>query len=86
MDTTPLTTTSWSHSSCEIDVRAYRRYNHVLSWSAFIGEITVFILIIGFMVGCLMLLNTNFETVIFYDGTDAPCLFTGHSGEISHAK
>ncbi len=78
---------SWGHHDAEIDVKALRRYNAILALMSSIGEWCVFSLLIGLIVGAGWLITqTNFENVIFYDGTDMTCVFNGSNGEIINVQ
>lgn len=87
MNTRGLATTSWGKQAKEVDVRALRRYQTILSRVGSIGEVLVFILLVAVAGSTIWLVTqTNFENVIFYDGTDAMCVFNGKTGEISNVK
>jgi hypothetical protein len=87
MNAHELTTTSWGKPEIEVDVRALRRYHSILSMIGSIGETLVFVLLAAVAASSIWLVTqTNFENVIFYDGTDATCVFNGKTGEISNVK
>lgn len=87
MNERELATTSWGKQATEVDVRALRRYQTILSRFGSIGEVLVFILLVAVAGSTIWLVTqTNFENVIFYDGTDAICVFNGKTGEISNVK
>lgn len=78
---------SWGRRDAEVDVRALRRYQAILSRIASVGEVLVFLLLVGILVGVIWLFTqTNFENVIFYDGTDMICVFNGKTGEIINVQ
>lgn len=80
-------TTSWGKQDRDVDVRALRRYQTMLSRIALLGEIFVFVLLVGVASASIWLVTqTNFENVIFYDGTDSTCVLNGKTGEISNVK
>lgn len=79
--------TSWGRPDTEVDVRALRRYQDILSRIATVGEVLVLVLLVGILIGAIWLFTqTNFENVIFYDGTDMTCVFNGKTGEISNVQ
>ncbi|WP_240533895.1 hypothetical protein [Aeromonas veronii] len=44
-------------------------------------------LLVGILAGAVWLFTqTNFENVIFYDGTDMTCVFNGKTGEIINVQ
>jgi hypothetical protein len=82
-----LATSSWGKPDAEIDVRALRHYQAMLSRLSSIGEALVFVLLVGILVGVAWLFTqTNFENVIFYDGTSTTCVFNGKTGEIINVQ
>ncbi len=87
MEVQEMATTSWGRHETELDVRALRRYLVILSRVAFVGETLVFVLLAGIMAsGVWLFTQTNFENVIFYDGTDMTCVFNGKNGEIVNVQ
>lgn len=87
MDAEDSTTTSWGDGSSDLDVRALRRYNRFLAACSDIAEWLAISLIPAILVGVVWLVMfTNFENVIFYDGTDMICVYNGETGEIRYVK
>ncbi|MGX2038534.1 hypothetical protein ACWJKU_00160 (plasmid) [Methylocaldum sp. MU1018] len=87
MEAHELATSSWGKHDAEVDVRALRRYQAILSRIASVGEVLVFVLLVGILAGAVWLFTqTNFENVIFYDGTDMTCVFNGKTGEIINVQ
>lgn len=79
-----LSSTSWGRPRTDVDVRALRRYNRLLNRLAEVGEAGVLALLVAGFIGLVWLLTqTNFENVIFDDGTDARCVYHGDTGEIT---
>ncbi len=84
---TELASSSWGRPDRDVDVRALRRYQDILSRIAAVGEVLVLVLLMGILAGAIWLFTqTNFENVIFYDGTDMTCVFNGKTGEISNVQ
>jgi len=82
-----LATSSWGIREGMLDVRALRRYKAVLSNLLNLGEILIFALLGGVFIGIIWLLTlTNFENVIFYDGTDMTCVFNGKTEKILNVE
>lgn len=80
-------TSSWGKHDAGVDVRAMRRYQGILSSIASAGEALIFVLLAGILAGLVWLLTqTNFENVIFYDGTDMACVLNGKTGEIINVQ
>jgi len=87
MDIYESMTTSWGKRDVEVDVRALRQYQIIQSRIETIGEILVFLLLTGILGSTIWLFsNTNFEDVIFYDGSAMTCVLNGQNGEISHVQ
>lgn len=87
MDAHDSTTTSWGDTSRKVDVRALRRYNRFLAAACGIAEWLAIALIPLTLAGVVWLVMfTNFENVIFYDGTDMICVYNGDTGEIRYVK
>lgn len=79
-----MATSSWGKRDADVDVRSLRRHLAVLSHIASVGEVLVLALLVGIFAGAAWLLTqTNFENVIFYDGTDMTCVLNGKTGEIN---
>jgi len=87
MEAHELANSSWGKPDEWVDVRALRRYQTVLSRIAYAGEVLVFVLLVGVLVGTILLSQTNFENVIFYDnGTEVVCILDGRTGEIVNVQ
>lgn len=87
MDAHTLTTSTWGKNSTDIDVRALRRYQKILRAFSSFGEWASFALAHCVLIAIvLLILLTNFENVIFYDGTDMTCVLNGATGEIYNVK
>lgn len=79
--------TTWGQHVIDVDVRSMRRYNMLLNRLALIGESLAMTSLLFAALGiCWSLAYTNFENIIFYDGTDAPCFYDGDTGVISDGK
>ena len=75
--------TSWGTPELQVDARALRRYHNILSYTSGLGEILIFLLVIGIFMSVLWLITqANFENIIFYDGTDMTCILHGSTGNI----
>lgn len=82
-----LAMSSWGKPDTDVDVRALRRYQSILSRIATVGEVLVIVLLMGILSGAIWLFTqTNFENVIFYDGTDMTCVYDGKTGEIINVQ
>jgi hypothetical protein len=87
MDMPGLETSSWGMPNTEVDVRALRRYQIILISINSFGEYLCFIQLIGILFGTVWLFaQTNFEDVIFYDGTEMTCVFNGETGKITNVQ
>lgn len=87
MDAQQTTTTSWGAGTSELDVRALRRYNRFLAFCSNTAEWLAMALIPVIFGGVIWLvLFTNFENAIFYDGTDLVCIYNGETGEIRNVE
>lgn len=87
MDATESVDTTWGRQVIDVDVRSLRRYNHLLDRLAIVGEALVIAGLCISGVGiCWSLAYTNYENIIFYDGTDAPCFYDGSTGVISDGQ
>lgn len=88
MDELGSTTTSWgSGTGDDVDVRALRRYNRMLGVLLDIGEWACLALLPCVAVTAIWLVTqTNFENVVFYDGTDSICIYDGTTGEIRNVE
>lgn len=86
MDMNEQPITSWGNQCTELDVRALRRYQRILSNIALAGEVIVFTLIFGLGLSLVWLFQTNFENAIFWDGTETTCVLDGKTGEIISAQ
>ena len=88
MDELGSISTSWGSSSGEdVDVRALRRYNRLLGVLLNVGEWICMGLLPFVAVAALWLVTqTNFENVVFYDGTDSICIYDGTTGEIRNVE
>ena len=79
--------TSWGKDAKVEDVRAMRRYNWLLRWTAFFGEVCFFVvLVLAVLVVGGFLIYGNFENAIFKDGTSLTCILDGATGEIFNVK
>ena len=88
MDELGSTTTSWgSGTGDDVDVRALRRYNRMLGVMLDIGEWACLALLPCVAVAAIWLVTqTNFENVLFYDGTASVCIYDGTTGEIRNVE
>ena len=88
MDELGPTTTSWGSGAGEdVDVRALRLYNRLLGVLLDIGEWACISLLPCVAVAAIWLVTqTNFENVVFYDGTDSICIYDGTTGEIRNVE
>ncbi|WP_024717373.1 hypothetical protein [Pseudomonas putida] len=88
MDELGPTTTSWGSGAGEdVDVLALRRYNRLLGVLLDIGEWACIGLLPCVAVAAIWLVTqTNFENVVFYDGTDSICIYDGTTGEIRNVE
>jgi len=87
MESRQLAGSSWGKRDTEVDVRAMRRYQATLSRIAYVGEVLVSVLLAGVLASSVWLFTqTNFENIIFYDGTDMTCVFNGETGEIINVR
>lgn len=79
--------TSWGQPTVEIEIRAKRRYQQLLRYSASIGEGIYFGLLALIGLGVIWVLTAmNFENAVFYDGTAMVCVLDGETGEISNVQ
>lgn len=78
---------TWGHKVHEINVRALKRTNRVLHVLNEVGEIACIPISI-FIVVCMIcfLLKTNFEYVIFYDGTNDICVYSDITNGVNHVE
>lgn len=78
---------SWGQTNAEIEIRAKRRYQHLLRNSATIGEGIFFGLLSLACIGLIWMLTAmNFENAVFYDGTAMVCVMDGDTGEITNVR
>lgn len=78
---------SWGHKVHEINVRSVKRTNRVLRLLNEVGEkacIPISIIIVICML--YFLIFTNFEYVIFYDGTNDICVLSDTTNGVSHVE
>lgn len=78
---------SWGNRDSEVNVQALHRYQMLLARIGDVGEVLVLILVAAILAGAIWLFTqTNFENVIFYDGTDMTCVLNGDTGEIVNVQ
>lgn len=76
-------TGSWGVAELPINVVSLRRYNALLHKLDSFSEIVCFIAMGALpCVFTAMMLNTNFENLIFFDGTSLYCVMDGSNGKI----
>lgn len=77
---------TWGVTDSSSDVRTLRRLNTLYDRFSVIGEITIWIMLVGLVCSCAWLLtHTSYEDVIFWDSTDHICVLDSQTGEIRHA-
>ncbi|MBK4987462.1 MULTISPECIES: hypothetical protein [Pseudomonas] len=88
MDRFESTSTAWgAGAGDDVDVRALRRYNRILAVLLDIGEWACLALLPCVAIAAIWLVTqTNFENVVFYDGTDSICIYDGTTGEIRNVE
>ena len=73
-----LANSSWGRPRREIDARALRTYRRFLSFLSHTGEaVNIILLIVMFATIIKLLVFTNFENLIPYDGTAVTCVLGG---------
>jgi len=78
---------SWGHRVDEIDPLAIKRLNRFLKSLSNTGEnICILFTFILMITITALLLTTNFENVIFFDGTTDLCIFSSKTGEVIHVN
>jgi len=88
MDELDAATTSWGTTSVDdVDVRALRRYNRLLTSLAKFAELGSELVLVGLVASVIWLFTqVNFENAAFYDGTDRICVYDGQTGEIRNVE
>lgn len=76
---------SWGNPSNDVNVRTLYKYNKILSILELIGENLFYVLLIAFVfIFIWMYSETNFENIIFDDGTSHLCILDGKTGVITN--
>lgn len=76
--------TSWGRPdlASEIDIAALRRYRNILAKLVVIGERMAITLILILGVIGILVMTSNLENIIFFDGTDLVCVYDGKTDQI----
>lgn len=82
-----VSSTSWGETEIEDDFRALQKYKEFLESLVNAGTAFAYVLILAL---CLLvawiMYSTDFEKIIFYDGSDATCILNSQTGVISNVK
>ncbi|MCE4113280.1 MULTISPECIES: hypothetical protein [Yersinia pseudotuberculosis complex] len=76
---------SWGNPTNEVNVRTLYKYKNILALLEMIGENIFYALLIAFIFMFIwMYTETNFENIIFDDGTSHLCILDGKTGVITN--
>lgn len=82
-----VSSTSWGESGIEDDYRALKKYKELLESLSNAGAICAYVLIFALCaLSAWIVYSTDFEKVIFYDGSEATCILDSKTGVITNVQ
>ena len=82
-----VSSTSWGDSGIEDDYRALRKYKELLESLSNAGTVCAYVLIFALCtLSVWIVYSTDFEKVIFYDGSEATCILDSKTGVITNVQ
>ena len=82
-----VSSTSWGESGIEDDYRALKKYKELLESLSNAGTVCAYLLIFALCtLSVWIVYSTDFEKVIFYDGSEATCILDSKTGVITNVQ